>query len=307
VAARTAIGAARAAAIARGDQRASRRRMKFRSPHRASRSHALAGSFAGALLGLSALAGCGDDSAGQPVDARTVDAPVCELAGYPETIRAVTIEQRERTQLTLDGTGTRCEQLERALLAASRPAELLDIDVEGATSTCTHDDDTNREIVRFRFPTYGGLPIYWPVQDALVHVDADNQIVFMAGTFVPAGHAPIDGCMSGPALASAIPGRPLEYEKFAACVPRGPGMYTIAGTDVIETGEEGIYLDGADHLRRVRAFDVFVAPANLTSEVRNSDAYCCSGATEEHCVGKTLYLDALTGETIAQAPHCHTC
>ena len=269
--------------------------------------------FASTVLAAAALlAGCGDDGTTATTDARIIDAGAidaasCNLTGYPETVRPISIEMTAQTQLALDGTGTRCEQIVRAVLGPNRPPELAQMDVASATSTCTHDGVTNREIVRLRLPEYGGLPIYWPVQDALIHVDVSNKVVFLAGDYVPAGHAPIAGCLGGPALSSELPGRPLEYEKFAACVPRGPGSYPIAADDVLELGEEGVYLDGDGGLRRVRAIDVYLTPAHVNAEITNSDAYCCSGPGVDHCVGKRLFLDALTGETIAQDTHCHTC
>ena len=265
------------------------------------------------LTGALALGACGDHSGDKPVDARTLDATVdaraCELAGYPESVRFLeaTLPEPPPPALVLDGNGTRCEQLVRVLTGPSRPAPLAELDTAGVTSTCNHDDLTNREIVRLRAPMYGGLPIYWPVQDALVHVDAANEIVFLAGNFLAAGHAPRAGCLDATALAARIPGSPLEYEKFAACTPRGPGSYAIAADDEIEVGEEGVYQDGDGGLHRVRAFDVYLKAEHVNSEITNSDAYCCSGAGVDHCVGKRLFLDALTGEVLAQEPHCHTC
>lgn len=259
------------------------------------------------LAGALALAACGDNGGDQPIDARAVDAPVCQLEGYPESVRVITADLQQQTQLTLDGNGTRCEQLVRVLTGPNRPAELAQMDPAGATSTCNHDDVTNREIVRLRLPMYGGLPIYWPVQDALVHVDASNKVVFLHGDFLPAGHAPRAGCLDGATLAGRVPGRPLEYEKFQLCTPRGPGSYSIVADDVIELGEEGTYQDAEGGLHRVRAIDVYLAPGHVNAEITNSDAFCCSGGGVDHCVGKRLYLDAITGETLAQEPHCHTC
>jgi hypothetical protein len=306
VAARTAIAGARAAMVATGGGCASLRRMSIRSYPWS--SHAFTGLLASGLL---ALVACGDDGGSHPIDARPidaeVDAPACLLERYPETVRVLSVDLQQQTQLTLDGNGTRCEQLQRAVVSANRPPELAQMDVGGATTTCSHDELTGNEVVRIRAGEYGGIPIYWPVQDALLHVDRANKVVFLHGDFLPSGHTPVEGCLSGPALATRIPGRPLEYEKFALCAPRGPGMYSIAGDDVIELGDEGIYQDAEGGLRRVRAIDVYLTPDHVNSEIRNSDAFCCSGATEEHCIGKRLFLDALTGETIAQEPHCHTC
>lgn len=34
---------------------------------------------------------------------------------------------------------------------------------------------------------------------------------------------------------------------------------------------------------------------------------CGAGLGVEGCVGKTLLVDELTGETVAELPRCHTC
>lgn len=269
------------------------------------------GSWQWLVAGALALAGCGDDGGATAIDARpldaALDAPACELAGYPETVRMVSVDLAQPSILGLDGNGLRCEQLVRALLAPTRPAELAQLDTGGVTGTCSHDDVLNREIVRLSAPTYAGLPVFSPVQDALVHVDARNTVVFLHGDFLPAGHAPAVGCLDGPALAARVLGRSFDYFRFAACTPQGPGTYTIVAGDVIEPGREGVYLDADGGLRRVRAIEVYLAPAHVDSNVGNSDAYCCSGATLDHCVGKTLFLDTLTGETVGSATRCITC
>lgn len=251
-----------------------------------------------AVCALAALTACSDNG-NRP--------PGCQLAGYPETVSVVSVELIERSQLTLDGNGTRCEQIVRALLSPDRPPELARLDTRGATGTCQHDDILDREIVRLRASEYAGVPVFRPVQAVLVHVDAGNKVVHLAGSFLPPGHAPAAGCLEGPALAARVPGRPLEYMKFARCVPMGSGMYTIARDDVIEVGAEGVYLDAEDGLRRVRAIDVYLTPSHVDRELINSDAFCCTTTSLERCVGKRLFLDALTGEVVGQEPHCLTC
>lgn len=210
--------------------------------------------------------------------------------------------------LTLDGSGERCDQIGRALTAADttlRPPELAQLDAVGATWSCTHDDLLDREIVRLRAPLYAGKPLYHPIQDALVHVSATNAVVFLHGDFLPAGAAVRAGCLSGEEIVASTPGRPLTYKKFAQCVPDGSGSYAIASSDTIEIVDEGYYLD-AGKLRRVRAIDAFLAAANVTPETTNSDLYCCTDSLD-HCVGKRLFIDALTGELIANEPRCHAC
>jgi hypothetical protein len=262
------------------------------------------------LLGL-ALAACGDDSstaidAAPPIDAAT-DAPVCDLTGYPPAVRPVSVDLVDRTTLTLDGTGTRCEQIVRALLGPTRPPELGQLDTGGVTGTCSHDDLLDREIVRLRAPLYAGVPVYAPVQDALVHVDAADAVVFLHGDFLPAGSAPPAGCLTAAIVEASVPGRPMGYQRFNACVPGNPGEYTIAADDEVEVLDEGVYLDADNNLHRARAVDVYLLSGHVDSEVGNSDAYCCSGPTMDHCVGQRLFIDTLTGELLGQAPHCHIC
>mgnify|MGYP000151953202 CR=1 FL=1 len=64
-------------------------------------------------------------------------------------------------------------------------------------------DDARAEIVRLRAPLYAGVPVYWPVQDALVHVDAADTIVFGHGDFLPAGMAPAPGCLDAAQVVTA--------------------------------------------------------------------------------------------------------
>ena len=52
----------------------------------------------------------------------------------------------------------------------------------------------------------------------------------------------------------------------------------------------------AHYLRRVRAVDVYLTPGHVTTEITNSDAFCCSGATTDHCIGQRLFVDVITGE-----------
>jgi hypothetical protein len=210
--------------------------------------------------------------------------------------------------LSLDGAGTRCEQLARALTnPAGRPPELAQLDAAGFAGTCSFDDVLMRDIVRLRFPEYAGRPVFWPVQDVLAHVDQANTVVFLHGDFLPAGAGPAAGCLDGPAAAALVPGRALDYERFAACLPQGPGSYAIADTDVIEVVAEGFFLDADGRLRRVHAIDVFLDPMHITNETRNSDLFCCAGPTEERCVGKRVFVDTYTGDSVGSEPHCHTC
>jgi hypothetical protein len=258
------------------------------------------------------VAACGDSTTAGP-DAPTAvdaapDAPVCEAAGYPMPIRVTSVDLGAPIPLTLDGQGARCEQIGRALLGATgRPTELAQLDADGASVTCTHDDVLNREIVRVRAPNYGGLPLYAPVQDALVHVDATDTIVFLHADYLPVGATVAPACLDAAAVGAGVPGEAMSYQRFNLCVPGPTETYPIASDDVIEVGAEGFLVDGAGDLRRVRAVDVYLLPAHVTPAITNSDAFCCSGPTTDHCIGQRLFVDVITGEVITQEPHCHTC
>lgn len=267
-----------------------------------------------ALSALVLAAACGgDDTTSTPIDAPVdhdapLDATACVLGDYPQLIRATSVDLGAPFALTLDGTGARCEQIGRALLGATgRPPELAQLDADGATVTCSHDDVLDREIVRVRAPRYGGLPLYAPVQDALVHVDATDTIVFLHADYLPVGATVADACLGAPAIAASVPGETMTYQRFNLCVPGPEGAYTIAADDVIEVLDEGFLVDADGALRRVFAVDVYLDPSHVTPEIGNSDAFCCSGPTNERCVGQRLFIDALTDAVIAQEPHCHTC
>lgn len=273
---------------------------------------------------IAALASaCGDDGGSSRPDAATdavapptdaaidaaVDAAACVRPDYPMVVRPTTVDTTTPEPITLSGTGTRCEQIIAALLgpAAGRPRGLAAMDVTGATATCEHDDVTNREIVRVRAPSYLGEPLFWPVQDALVHVDSRNQLVFQRADFLPLGAAAVTGCLSEGEVTAVAADEDLTYLRFAACAPQGPGTYPMAAGDPVVAGAEGYYLDEDQRLHRVRAVDAYVAPGHVTSELINSDLYCCASASLESCVGQRLFIDVITGLVIGRATHCHTC
>lgn len=272
-----------------------------------------------------ALAACGDNNGSTPIDAETPadtavvppdaeiipDARVCEIpAAYPENVRVQSVDLQAPHSLTLSGTGTRCEQLVAALTdPTTRPPELAELDASGAVdSQCSFDDVTGRDIVRLRFPEYGGVPVFWPVQDVLAHVDASDDVVFLHGDFLPAGRAPATGCHDAASIGAEVPGEALGYTRFAACLPQGEGEYVVAADDEIEVGPEGVFHDADGNLRRVRAVDVYLLSDHVTAETTNSDLFCCTGENgTNHCIGKRLFLDVHTGEVVGDEPHCHTC
>jgi len=272
---------------------------------------------AASLLVVVTAAACGDGQRQVP-DARAADAPlpspdaaVCEATGYPQRLRALSVDLQAPFTLALGGTGTRCEQLVRALTdpdSRRRPPELAELDVVGVTGTCRHDPDTNRDVVRLAAPLFGGLPLFAPVQDVVAHVDATDTVVFLHGDFLPASAPrPPAACVDPAGLPATIPGATLTYAWFDRCQIQGEGMYTVAGSDAIDVGAEGYVIDADGAFRRVRAVDVFVAVANLTDQLVNSELYCCDGSTVEGCIGARLLVDALTGELVTQQARCHAC
>lgn len=260
------------------------------------------------------LMACGDDPSNAPQpDATEVDAPatpdarVCNLERYPQEAQAIFVELDTEFPLTLDGQGARCDQIVRALTdpdPSLRPRELAMLDAVGVTGTC-HLNEQNLDVVRLRAPLYNGLPLFDPPQEIVVHVDAQNNVVLLHGDYVPTGYVANDACLSDEEIARTVPGYEMSYRKFALCVYNGNGEYPIANDDEIVVGDEG-YLLINKFLRRVRAVDVFLLSEHVTDEIGNSDAYCCQG-TLDHCVGQRLFVDALTGEILSQAPRCHSC
>lgn len=263
---------------------------------------------------LYVLAACGDNLAAPDAhpdsvasDAPGPDAFVCDPTGYPPVVNLMSVQLGAEYPLTLDGTGTRCEQIVRALLGPARPPELAQLDTVGGTGMCFHDDELNREIVHLRGPLYAGAPLFAPIQDVLAHISVDDAVVYLDANFLPAGSAPAPGCLSADAVAAAVAGTPMDYKQYQFCIPNGGGSYVIGSGDVIEVSDEGYYLDTDSKLRRVRAVDVYLAPEHVTDAMINSDAYCCQDGTLDHCVGKRMFFDVFTGELIGTETHCLIC
>jgi hypothetical protein len=267
---------------------------------------------------LSLAAACGDDLAAVP-DASPAqpdapeESPPCDVANYPSRVERVSVDLAEPFDLVLDGQGTRCEQIIRAVTdpdPANRPPELAKLDVQGVTGTCQPDDDFGKDIVRLRAPQYGGKPMYGyaGVQDVLLHVtQVGATVTFLHGEFFAAGAATNPACYDSAQIASSVPGMSMTYGKFVTCIFKGDGTYPIAADDTIEVGEEGYFVDDDGKLHRVRPVDVYLAPGNLTDEIISSDAYCCTGVGYDHCIGQKLFIDVVTGELLGQIPRCHIC
>jgi hypothetical protein len=264
------------------------------------------------------LAACGDEHHAAP-DAPPVmptpdaapDAKPCDLTNYPQQARVTSVDLGAPFDLTLDGQGTRCEQIVRALTdpdPSKRPPELATFDMAGVTSTCDHDDVLDREIVRLRQANYMGQPLFAPAQDALIHVGQPATVVYLHADFLATdGPTANAACLDDGQLTSSVPGMAMTYAKFDACTYIGDGAYSLASDDVIELGDEGYLLDSEGALRRVRAVDVYLLPSHLTSEVTHSDAFCCTTESLDHCVGKRLFIDVVTGELVTEQQHCITC
>lgn len=271
------------------------------------------------------LAACGDNHATTP-DAPPVvptpdaapDAKPCDMTNYPQHTRMTSVDLGAPFELALDGQGTRCEQIVRALTdpdPSKRPPELATFDVTGVTSTCIHDDVLDREIVRLRQANYMGQPLFAPAQDALIHVGHPANllaqpatVVYLHADFLATGGPTANAaCLDDGQLTSSVPGLSMTYAKFNACTYVGDGAYSLASDDVIELGDEGYLLDDNGDLRRVRAVDVYLLPSHLTDEITHSDAFCCADESLDHCVGKRLFIDVVTGELITEQQHCITC
>lgn len=265
-----------------------------------------------ATLGLMmlAIAACSSDRRPplDPADAAvdtSVDGEPPD-ASYPPRVQRVDVFLGAHHQLALDGQGTRCEQLTRALTdPAKRPPELAGIDLTEATSQCSVSTPSRQDVVRISVPRYAGLPLIATGQELVASIDASNVVVSMNGSFLPAGRAPTRPGRDAAAIRASVPGRGMMYSRFSSCQLMGTGSYAIAADDRIEIGEEGYYLDRDSRLRRVRPVDIYLLPAHVTSELINSDLFCCAGS--DRCVGKQLVIDAVTGEAAGELPHCIVC
>lgn len=272
-----------------------------------------------------ALAACGDNSKRAPDapvsppqhDAAT-DATACDASNYPVAVRKLSVDLAADFTLTLDGNGTRCEQLVRALTdpdPAKRPPELAMLDVQGVTGSCTHDDTLNRDIIRLQAPLYGGKPLYGVVQDVLVHVGHPNTalpgpttVVYLHGDFLAAGATVANApCLGDAAVPGALVGHALTFAKFDHCIYQGDGSYALAADDVFQLADDGYYVDAQSQLHRARAVDAYLLPAHLTAETTNSDLFCCTGMTYDNCVGDRVFIDEITGAVLGQTQHCQAC
>lgn len=266
------------------------------------------------VLSLSLVAACGDNHAAPSLpDARSAppDAFACDVDAYPKAIRMASVDLRDPFDLTLDGVGSRCEQLVRAVTdpdPARRPPELAELDVSGVTGTCRYDELTDRDIVRLDGPTFAGLPLFGVTQDIVLTVSAPATVDSLHGDFVPALESALNpACLGDDQVRAALPGSALTYARYALCSFQGDGAYTVESTDTIEVGEEGYLVDRDGFLRRVRAVDVYLLAERVTAEHINSDLYCCESASLAHCVGARVFIDAVTGERVQQEQHCHSC
>lgn len=246
------------------------------------------------------------------------DARPCDLTNYPQHTRVTSVDLGAPFNLTLDGQGTRCEQIIRTLTdpdPSKRPPELASFDVAGVTSSCMHDDVLNEEIVRLRQPNYMGEPLFAPAQDVLIHVGHPNNLVvgpatvtYLHGDFLATGGVTANpACLDDAQLTSSVPGMSMTYAKFNFCTYTGDGAYSLASDDEVDLGDEGYLLDTDGNLRRVRAVDVYLLPSHLSDEITHSDAFCCATDSLDHCVGKRLFIDVVTGELITEQQHCVTC
>ncbi len=271
------------------------------------------------------LAACGDNSklapdapVSHPEHDAATDATVCDASNYPVAVRKLSVDLGADFTLTLDGNGTRCDQIIRALTdpdPAKRPPELAMLDVQGVTGSCTHDDTLNRDIIRLKAPLYGGKPLYGAVQDVLVHIGHPNTalpgpttVVYLHGDFLAAGAAIANpACLDDAALPGAVVGHALTFAKFDHCNYQGDGSYALAADDVFQLGEAGYFLDDQSQLHRVRAVDAYLLPGHLTDETLNSDLFCCTGMTYDNCVGDRVFVDEITGAVLGQTQHCQAC
>lgn len=212
--------------------------------------------------------------------------------------------------LTLDAAIVApCERATAALLAyLEQHADIFRAPPGMTLTSCLYDDVYDADVLRLQGGTYFGRPMLGQPSNLLAHVTRDGHLRYFDGTYTPVlERANKTACLSASDAAAATIGYSLGYQKFQACVPQGGGSIVTTEADTRTPLETGVFRDELGKLHNVRAVDVLLAAGRVGYEQTNSDLFCCAQIGVVGCVGKTLLIDELTGEVLAEIPRCHTC
>jgi hypothetical protein len=252
---------------------------------------------------LAILAACGDNGGTHPdapssADAYAFpDARVCAPGEVETELVAVGVTDGVHT-VTLDGDGTRCEQLTRAIMdPAVFPAELAPMLGTDFHTQCGQFSQFDE--VDFLGDGIGGVPfVFGPAWEVFVQLE-DLKIDFWSGSYIPPAPLPAPACLSPTAIHLGLNGTVLPYSPHDTCtITGGPGSYSIAIGDTIDVADTDFYyleFGVAATLYRLRAVDAFLLPSHIRSDMRGSELDCCAGGVPIDCMGERLFVDTSTG------------
>jgi hypothetical protein len=211
-----------------------------------------------------------------------------------------------------DGVADRCERARLGLLAFfARYPDLFHMPDDLTMRACHYDSVTDSEIVRLSGGTYDGRRLLvsgGSTNDLVAHVTRSATLRYFGGDYQPAyqrGEA--EPCFTVEQLRDRVVGQALEYQRFSACVPGGPGSILVEGRDTRTVGDAILFRDEAGALHWAAEVEVLLAADHVGPDEVNSTLFCCFEASLEGCVGKILIVDEVTGEILQQLDRCHTC
>ncbi|MEB2312401.1 MAG: hypothetical protein OZ921_00385 [Sorangiineae bacterium] len=191
----------------------------------------------------------------------------------------------------------------------AKNATLFRLPADLTLRVCNYDNLLDAEILRLHGGTYyDGRPLVGAPTELLVHVKRDGHVRYFVGGYLPVpSGAALTPCLDAAGAAKAAIGATLDYTRFKSCVLQGPGSITLEPDDDYVPLGTGVFVDPSERLHFVRLVDAFLAPSRVNPETGNTTLYCCSTTSTQNCVGKTLVIDELSGEVLAQLERCHTC
>ncbi len=205
--------------------------------------------------------------------------------------------------LVLDGVGTRCEQLQRAILdPAQRPAVIQKLDASTGLQPPLCTEFAQRTNVNIDITGIAGRRLLSQGQYLRVWVDnaTDTLEQIRIGWFLePPAELP-NSCVSTSQTEDAVVDYQQEFRAFQLCAPYADGTWTVYANDTRTMIGDGLYVrEGKFHV--AREIDVVVNPANHSQLLLDSDLNCFG------VVGIVLIVDAETGVVVDTRRNCLVC
>lgn len=233
----------------------------------------------------------------------TSDATTCTATGSLKA-SSVTLENVPvGKQLILDGVGTRCEQLQRAILdPAQRPSEIAAFDASSGLQPPLCTEIGERTNVNIDVTGLLGQRLLSTGQYLRVWVDnaTDTLDEIRLGWFIVPPLAAPTTCTPVASTQDAVVGHRQDYVAFQFCGSIGEGSWTLRSNDLRSHVGDGLYFDGT-HVHVVREIDVEPHGSNITPLLRQSDLNCFGR------IAIVLIVDVETGRVLDQRRHCVVC